>query len=421
MTLIDWLFLLLIGALFAIAMVIDAGIAEERRRTVLAGIAAAGAGIIFLIFSLENKYSFFFGELLEDEASRARRLAMSAGAYSGKRRGGRLPPHNSSGPGDGNGLAYDGGGQDAGVVAAKPDADAVDDSEADAGGDAGHGRKKRGGTGGGGGDSPVGTGAAETTAASKTIKDCDFCPPLVEVPPGTARLGSESDEPGHVPNEAPVRYLEITRPLLVSQTEITVQQFEHFVTASGHSPARQCVVGGRLKDDHDYTDPGYPIHPNLPVTCVSWFDAKAYANWLGSMTGKAYRLLSEAEWEHAARGSGSGPYAAGDTIGIHAAAFDDDVHETLAGPLAVGSHPPNAFNLYDMAGNVWELVEDCWSESHKDVALDGRPILTGGDCRFRVMKGGAWYNEMALLRPANRWANPARTAGNGVGFRVVRP
>jgi formylglycine-generating enzyme required for sulfatase activity len=154
---------------------------------------------------------------------------------------------------------------------------------------------------------------------------------------------------------------------------------------------------------------------------VSWIDAKAYANWLGRMTGKPYRLLSEAEWEHAARAGGDGPYPTGETIGFGAAAFDDDVHEPLVGPLAVGSHPPNRFNLHDMAGNVWELVEDCWTDTHKDVTLDGQPILNGGDCRFRVMKGGAWYSEMSLLRPATRWANPARTAGNGVGFRVARP
>lgn len=421
MTVIDWLFLLLIGILFAIAMVIDAGIAEERRRTVLAVIAAAGAGIIFLIFSLENKYSFFFGDLLEDDASRARRLAMAAGGSGGKRRGGRLPPHNGSGPGDGNGLAYDGGGEDAGVVGAKPEADGDNDGMGDADGDGGSGRKQRGGKDGRGGSSTMGTGAAETTGGGKTITDCDYCPALVEIPSGMVRLGSEKDEPGHVPNEAPVRYLEIARPLLVSQTEITVKLFTQFVTATGYVPTRQCVIGGKLRDDHDYAAPGYATGPDLPVTCVSWIDAKAYANWLGRMTGKAYRLLSEAEWEMAARAGGDSPYPTGETIGSEAAAFDDDVHERLEGPLAVGSHPPNAFNLHDMAGNVWELVEDCWSESHKDVTRDGQPILTGGDCRFRVMKGGAWYSEMVLLRSASRWANPARTGGNGVGFRVVRP
>jgi formylglycine-generating enzyme required for sulfatase activity len=161
------------------------------------------------------------------------------------------------------------------------------------------------------------------------------------------------------------------------------------------------------------------------VIYVSWDDAKAYVDWLRQRTGRAYRLLSEAEWEFAARGGTTTRYAPGEALTTTQANFDASAS---AGPrkrgayegrtVEVGTFQPNPYGLFDMHGNVAEWVEDCWNPSHAGAPEDGSP--RGGDCKRRVLKGGAWYYEPEFLRSAARLSYPKSSRLNVVGFRVAR-
>ena len=178
-----------------------------------------------------------------------------------------------------------------------------------------------------------------------------------------------------------------------------------------------------------------------PVIHVNYEQAVGYTEWLSDKTGKKYRLLSEAEWEYAARGGsdkarfwGSSP----DRACQFANAYDeqgkrkwdfakkynvdwpnfscDDFHAETA---PVGSFKPNAFGLYDMLGNVWDWVEDCYNKTYDGAPTDGRTWATG-DCSRRVIRGGGWNDQPAWVRSANRnWFEPT-VRSYLVGFRVAR-
>jgi len=161
------------------------------------------------------------------------------------------------------------------------------------------------------------------------------------------------------------------------------------------------------------------------VIYVSYDDAKSYIEWLRQKSGKPYRLLSEAEWEFAARGGTSTPYAAGETLAPTQANFDANSAsgrgqtEYKGTTLEVGTFPPNPYGLYDMEGNVFEWVEDCWNPSHAGAPSDASS--RGGDCARRVAKGGAWYYEADFARAAARMSFPKGSRLNVIGFRVARP
>src|SRR5262249_23598356 len=134
---------------------------------------------------------------------------------------------------------------------------------------------------------------------------------------------------------------------------------------------------------------------------------------LSKMTGKAYRLPSEAEWEYACRAGSTGNYAGElDAMGWFENNTGDRTHR-------VGEKQPNAFGLYDMHGNVWERCEDGWRDNSNGAGADGSAWLRGGDRSFRVVRGGSWINVRAGCRSAARYHVPPATRYNLIGFRVV--
>jgi formylglycine-generating enzyme required for sulfatase activity len=154
---------------------------------------------------------------------------------------------------------------------------------------------------------------------------------------------------------------------------------------------------------------------------VSWDDAQAYVAWLSRMTGKEYRLLTEAEWEYAARASSTTAYFWGDEIGKeNANCVGCGSQWDSQGTAPVGSFNPNAFGLYDMAGNVWQWVQDCYHENYDGAPMDGAPWIEGGYCKQRMVRGGSWVVDPVDLRSANRLWLTTVLRGNGVGFRVAR-
>jgi formylglycine-generating enzyme required for sulfatase activity len=179
-------------------------------------------------------------------------------------------------------------------------------------------------------------------------------------------------------------------------------------------------------------------HGRQPVINVSWDEAQKYVAWLKLMTGKDYRLLSEAEWEYAGRAGATTAYSFGDDyppskkicdyanfadVSLKKAApsfrtsdICDDGH---AVPAPVGSFKPNGFGLHDMHGNVFQWTEDCYVETYAKAPSDGSPNTTGG-CKLRVARGGSWYFSPGYLRSAFRNGNTPDFRNNYIGFRVGR-
>jgi formylglycine-generating enzyme required for sulfatase activity len=165
---------------------------------------------------------------------------------------------------------------------------------------------------------------------------------------------------------------------------------------------------------------------NEPVDCVNWDDAKAYVAWLSKKTGKTYRLLSEAEWEYAARAGTTTPFSTGPTITTDQANFNGNFTYTgsrkgqfRANFVSVGSFPANGFGLHDMHGNVEEWVEDCYHYGYNGAPSDGSAWTSGGNCAKRILRGGSWYFFPMHLRSAIR--NPEIPVGRiSNGLRVAR-
>jgi formylglycine-generating enzyme required for sulfatase activity len=154
------------------------------------------------------------------------------------------------------------------------------------------------------------------------------------------------------------------------------------------------------------------------VINVSWNDAKDYLSWLSGKTGKAYRLLSEAEWEYAARSATTTRFAYGNLLEKTQANFSDG-KPGVGQTQEVGKFPANAWGFYDMHGNVWEWVEDCYAPDYADAPADGS-ARTAADCASRVLRGGSWDYPATELRSSVRYRLPPYYRVDEIGFRVAR-
>ena len=230
----------------------------------------------------------------------------------------------------------------------------------------------------------------------ETLRGGGEGPEMVVIPGGSFRMGCLSNDSDCFDDEKPVHPVTIARPFAVSVHEVTFEDYDRFTYPN--------------KVDDEGWGRG-----RRPVINVSWDDAKEYVTWLSSETGAEYRLLSEAEWEYAARAGSTMKYSWGNTIGTNRAncyvEFCGDSWEYTA---PVGSFAPNAFGLYDMHGNVWEWVEDCWNDTYSGAPADGS-VWWSGDCAKRVLRGGSWVSGPGDLRAANRDRN-----SSGVRYYLYR-
>ena len=154
---------------------------------------------------------------------------------------------------------------------------------------------------------------------------------------------------------------------------------------------------------------------------VSWDDAKEYVSWLAKKTGRAYRLLSEAEWEYAARAGATTAFSTGRTITTDQAHFGGKAKSaSRQKTIEVGSlNKPNAFGLHDMHGNVWEWVEDCYQANYSGAPSDGS-AKSSASCNLHVLRGGSWVDDPGSLRAANRTVDHTVVRYGHNGFRVAR-
>jgi len=228
------------------------------------------------------------------------------------------------------------------------------------------------------------------------------CPTMVVVPAGKYTMGSPASEKDHLDDEGPQHEVTIAKPFAAGRTEVTFAEWDACEAAGACARASDSAFG----------------RGNQPVINVTWDDAKEYIAWLSRITGKEYRLLSEAEWEYAARAGTTTAYSWGEDIGKGNANCNGCGSEWDGKqPAPVGSFKSNAFGLYDMHGNVFELVEDTWHGSYKDAPADGTAWLQGSG---PVIRGGSWSLIPLYLRAAYRVWIARDNRYYNVGFRLAR-
>ena len=268
--------------------------------------------------------------------------------------------------------------------------------------------------------------------AARTFRDCRTCPEMVIVPPGTFVMGSPETEKDRDKDEGQHK-VTIAYSFAVSKGPITWDQWEACV--------RDAMCDGKaveaaLRLDRD----GKPIqnyaghaHGHHPVVGVSWQDAQAYVGWLNRKVGKEkYRLLSESEFEYAARAGTTTAYWWGNESSHDYANYGKDAGEDLGGMAAgrdiwenstspICSFPTNAFGLCDMHGNIYQWVEDCYETNISSLPTDGSAAKSG-NCAVRGFRSNSFESSPKTLRSANRaFVYAPDTRGrNYLGFRVAK-
>jgi formylglycine-generating enzyme required for sulfatase activity len=247
--------------------------------------------------------------------------------------------------------------------------------------------------------------AEQALRPEASFRECaKDCPEMVVVPAGTFSMGSSDSEPGHYNDEAPQHLVTIGKPFAVSKFDVTFDEWDACASVGG------CPHVG----DSDFG------RGSKPVINVTWDDAQKYVAWLSLMTGHAYRLLSEAEWEYSARAGTVTAYYWGGEVGVGKAnctgcGGEFDGKNTSA----VGSFSPNAFGLYDMEGNVWQWVQECVHDNYVGAPTDGS-TWPGGDCNRHIIRGGAWNYDPRNIRVAIRGRNTTVGRVDYTGIRVGR-
>ena len=246
---------------------------------------------------------------------------------------------------------------------------------------------------------------------SKSFRECapkqpdgDYCPDMIVVPPGSFIMGSPATEQGHQKFAEPQHTVTIAKPFAVSKYELTFAEWD------------TCVHYGDCPQG--VSDSGFD-RGQQPVINVTWDDARRYVAWLSKVTGRPYRLLSEAEYEYATRAGTQTAYPWGNDVGTNNANCNScgskwDNHQTAP----VGSFAANFFGLYDMVGNVFEWTEDCGHGNYNGAPTNGSAWIEGDDCKFRIVRGGSWHD--SLLRSANRNLYLTGERNYYLGFRVAR-
>jgi formylglycine-generating enzyme required for sulfatase activity len=248
-------------------------------------------------------------------------------------------------------------------------------------------------------ESASSAGTDEEHLPGELFRDCPDCAELVVVPSGEFDMGSDLK-----PTEQPVHRVRIDQNFAIGRRNVTFAEWDRCVAAGGckFSPPDQ----GWGRGDH-------------PVTNVSWDDAKEFIAWLSKTAGKSYRLPTEAEWEYAARGGSTTPYWWGKDVGVGHAQCAECGESGTAKAVPVGSFRPNAFGLYDTAGNAAEWVEDCWNPSYRGAPSDGSAWMSG-DCTLRVLRGGSFGDKAIALRSSARFRYDEDVRYYANGFRVAR-
>ena len=288
--------------------------------------------------------------------------------------------------------------------------------------------------------------------AQKTIKN-SIGMTFKLIPAGEFLMGSDATDPeaedaeflDKAAGKQERHRVRITRPFYLGVTEVTRGQFRRFVHDAGYqTEAEKDGKGAYGWNDetkmfeqipkYTWQNPGYEQTDEHPVVIVSWNDAQAFVEWLSQKEGQTYRLPTEAEWEYACRAGTTTRYASGDELEVLASAgntADETAKEKFPDwnwaiasrdgyiyTAPVGRFGPNAFGLFDMEGNVWELCSDGYSaDYYKQSPIDDPSGAVGAS--VRVIRGGGWYDSPRYRRSAARRCVATRDRGYGLGFRLA--
>jgi formylglycine-generating enzyme required for sulfatase activity len=252
----------------------------------------------------------------------------------------------------------------------------------------------------------------------ETFKDCIDCPTMVVIPAGSFIMGSTDYK-----NESPPHMITFQRPFAISRTIVTGKQYQYCVAA------RRCVPSSlqssRWNTDSSFRNTlGYTrlwakwTEPGHPIVGVSWNDAQRYSDWLKAKTDQKYRLPSEAEWERAARGGvESENYWWGNQ-------YDSRMANAKGGdPVTtpVESYRGHPYGIFDMAGNAFQWVDDCWHENYVGQPTNG--AAWKNDCSSNgryVMRGGSFASEPDGLRSSRRYLGRPNDRVFLLSFRLAR-
>ncbi len=259
---------------------------------------------------------------------------------------------------------------------------------------------------------------------------------FVRIRPGEFLMGSPVGEPGRSTDETR-HMVRLTRPFFVQQTEVTVGQFKQFVASTGYRSETEKVggcwislsgSGWRRKPGTNWRKPGVSDNAdNLPVRCITWNDAVAFARWLSKKDGQSYRLPTEAEWEYVCRAGTVKPFFTGRCLSTDKANFGKTGHdyqmcvtvfrENRNRAVEVGTLTPNPWKLNNIHGNVSEWCQDWYGLYSSDHTTNPQGPSSGSE---RVMRGGHWQAEATGCRSAKRGRFPPNMASDVLGVRLVR-
>jgi formylglycine-generating enzyme required for sulfatase activity len=247
---------------------------------------------------------------------------------------------------------------------------------------------------------PALSGAPPGRVTQSAEHDCDHCPAMAELPPGSFTMGDNTGDP----SSRPVHRVTLGRGFAISKTVITAGQWRACVAAGGCKPVVE--LAGAPDDS--------------PARNVSWEDAQDYVAWLSKTAGRPYRLPSEAEWEYAARAGTESIYWWGNEPGRgHANCQDCGGPFNKDAPEPVSAFPANPFGLFGMGGGVAQWMADCWYPNYAGAPRDGS-VRDKSECRERVIRGGSWRNDHTYATSASRFYYEPDVRYIANGFRVVR-
>lgn len=282
---------------------------------------------------------------------------------------------------------------------------------------------------------------------------------FIYIKPGSFIMGSPTNEAGRRDDE-PQHRVNLTKGFYMQSTEVTVGQWREFVKETGYRTEAEKddgalifnpgpTKGYKRKEEYYWDNPGYEKTDIYPVTCISWNDMKEFIKWINGKDNAIYRLPTEAEWEYACRAGTSTPWYWGDNpegackyanVGDKAKTRDPNWVGTAGkpdppywmishtcddgyglAPAPVGKFTPNNFGLYDMLGNVWELVEDMYSRDAYSKHKANNPVNANSGSG-RIRRGGSWIDVPQSVRCACRGYGgaPPSLNANDVGFRLVK-
>lgn len=286
-----------------------------------------------------------------------------------------------------------------------------------------------------------------------SFRDCPSCPEMVTLPAGTFLMGAGSGDAKGFIGENPQHKVRV-KSFSVAKFDVTRGEWKAFADATSRTTTTGCGYSGLPKEERSKASwqyLGFPQDDRHPVVCVTFQDALDYASWLSKKTRHTYRLLSEAEWEYAARAGTTTQFPWGAVASHEFANYGgEDVpgpglaqgRDEWVGTSPVGSFPPNAFGLHDMNGNVMQWVQDCFSADYTNAPNDGSAFradktiawMTGNlvamnsttGCSYRMLRGGDWGDPPSMIRSAFRNFAPsigqtlATYRSAGLGMRLAR-